>query len=77
MREGNSCNLGMSLGNINNLQSTYSLATLSAPEVDFLLRPSHIYVVVKILDEVFDFPGMPRVGQQLLHSKLERLLVEA
>ena len=65
----------MSLGNVDDLKCPLSLACLSAPEVDFLLCPRDVDLVVKVLYEVFHFTSVPRVGHELFHSKLKWLLV--
>ena len=44
--------------------------------MDFLLSPGHVYLIVEVLNEVPYLTRMPRVGQELFHTKLKRLLIQ-
>ncbi len=65
VRKGDGCDLRVSLGDVNDLESALPLARLLAPEVDFFLSPRNVDLVVRVLYEIFHGPRVGRVLQLL------------
>lgn len=77
VRESDGGDLCMSLGYFENFTSAYPPSTRVIPEVHLFLSPSHIMIVILILNEVLNVASMALIARNGLNAKLKRLFVES
>ena len=77
VRESDGGDLCMSLGYFENFACAYPLSTRVIPEMHLFLSPSHIVIVILILNEVFNVASVAFIARNWLNAELKRFFVES